>query len=92
MRAYELLNKEELQVIISESTSFSEVLTKIGLVPSGSNHVQFKKYVEDNNFDISEQSVFIFSTSNSLYLGKYFMSETTTTFGKSSNTSFQALE
>ena len=53
MRAYELLSKEELQSIISESTSFSEVLTKIGLVPSGSNHVQFKKYVEDNNFDIS---------------------------------------
>lgn len=53
MRKYEKINRDELQKIISESTSYSEVLTKIGLKPAGSMHTSFKKYLEDNNFDVT---------------------------------------
>ena len=51
MRKYETLKKEDLQKIINECSSISEVLKKIGLKPSGSNHTSLSKYLEENNFD-----------------------------------------
>ena len=51
MRKYETLKKEDLQKIINECSSISEVLKKIGLKPSGDNHTSLTKYLEENNFD-----------------------------------------
>lgn len=53
MKAYEYLSRDELQKLISESTSYSEVLKKVGLKPSGANHTDFKAYVNDLKFDLS---------------------------------------
>lgn len=51
MRKYEALKKEDLQKIINECSSISEVLKKIGLKPSGNNHTSLTKYLEESNFD-----------------------------------------
>ena len=51
-RKWETLSREELQKLISESTSYSEVLTKLNLKPKGVNHVEIKNYLKNNDFNI----------------------------------------
>lgn len=45
------IDDDKLQEIILDSTSISEVLRKINLKPSGSNHTELTKYLKNSNFD-----------------------------------------
>ena len=48
----EKYTREDLQKIVNESTSISEVVRKIGYKkPGGGYNVQLKKYLEENNFN-----------------------------------------
>jgi len=53
LKKIENYTKEEFQQIISESTSISEILRKIGYPPYGKYHTELTKYIKDSNFDTS---------------------------------------
>ena len=42
----------QLEKAVENSTSFRQVLSKIGLRTAGGNYVQVKKYISENNFNI----------------------------------------
>ncbi len=44
---------EDLEIAVSSSTSYRQVLKKLKLVEAGGNYEQIKKYVAENNFSIS---------------------------------------
>lgn len=47
-------NRDELQKIVNESTSYSEVVLKIGYKRTGGGYnAEVKKFLLDNNFDVS---------------------------------------
>lgn len=46
-------DKEYFQKIISESTSVSEILKKLGIAAKGSNHTKLSKFLKESDFDIS---------------------------------------
>lgn len=45
-------SKDQLIESVSTSTSFRQVLSKLGLVEAGGNYAQIKKYVSEFNLDI----------------------------------------
>ena len=45
-------SNEELQILVNESTSISEILKKIGVSYTGGNHTKLKKYLNENNFNL----------------------------------------
>lgn len=50
---YEKFNKEEFQKLISESTSVSEILRKLGLKDKGYNHIKLTKFLKESDYDLS---------------------------------------
>lgn len=46
-------SNDELQKIINESTSISEILRKMDVRDCGANHTKLSKYLKDNEFDTS---------------------------------------
>lgn len=52
MRRFNNIDREKLQTIVDESTSYSEVLRKLGLKDKGANHTDIKKYLNENGFDV----------------------------------------
>lgn len=50
---YEEYEKNKFQKIISESTSVSEILRKIGLADKGYNHTKLTKFLKDSDYDTS---------------------------------------
>lgn len=46
-------SNDELQKLINESTSISEILRKMNVRDCGSNHIRLSKYIKDNAFDTS---------------------------------------
>ena len=69
--------KENLENVVKESYSFSEVLRKIGLKPLGSNFYTVKKYILIYNIDIShfKGSVWNKGMSNTDYSAIYKLDE-----------------
>lgn len=68
-RNYKLMKREELQEIVSSSTSIAEILRKLGYRAEGYNHLQLKKYLTTNNFDTSTL------VGRSIYRGKKHVHE-----------------
>lgn len=44
---------EQALLAAKESSSIAQMLTKLGLVPNGGNYEVIKRYIKDNNIDIS---------------------------------------
>lgn len=44
---------EQLSNAVKNSTSYRQVIAKLGLVEAGGNYAQIKKYIKENNFDIN---------------------------------------
>lgn len=53
MNKFNSISKDEMQEIINQSTSISEVLRKIGLVDYGSNHTRLVSFLKQNDFNTS---------------------------------------
>lgn len=45
--------QDELIDAVSNSTSYAQVIKKLGLIPAGGNYKQLKKYINELNLDIS---------------------------------------
>lgn len=51
---YKSISIEELKRIVSESITFAEVMRKLGYTQNrGNSYGRFKKYIKDNNIDVS---------------------------------------
>ena len=44
---------EEIQQIVNNSNSFKDVLDKVGMRDTGSDYLGLKRFLEENNIDIS---------------------------------------
>lgn len=51
---YKSISLEELREIVTESITYAEVMRKLGYTQNrGNSYAQFKKYLKDNNIDVS---------------------------------------